>query len=113
MSGPLDDVQDRFEVLQQRLSSWRDAVFGLVTEYDGDPADGRAADDVLADDFYVHLVVGVPEDATEPLLDDVVEIVDEAAQLVVQRLFDAGYTVPEWGVGRGDLDMGEAAEEAT
>jgi hypothetical protein len=152
MSGPLDDVQERFEVAQQRLSAWRDAVLGLVSEYDGDPADGRAAQDprleaaedafseakwdfhsaamralgleipdddgaedetVLADDFYVHLVVGVPEDATEPLLDDVVEIVDNAAQLVVQRLFGAGYAVPEWGVSRGDPDMGESPEEAT
>ncbi|HEX6578901.1 MAG TPA: hypothetical protein VF082_11080 [Jiangellaceae bacterium] len=152
MSGPLDDVQERFEVAQQRLSAWRDVVLGLVTEYDGDPADGRAAQDprleaaedafseaewdfryaamralgleipdddgaedetVLADDFYVHLVVGVPEDGTGPLLDDVVELVDEAAQPVVERLFEAGYIVPEWGVGRGDLDIGEAPEEAT
>jgi hypothetical protein len=75
--------------------------------------DGAEDETVLADDFYVHLVVGVPEDATEPLLDGVVEIVDNAAQLVVQRLFDAGYAVPEWGVGRGDPYKGEGPEEAT
>jgi hypothetical protein len=101
MSGRLDDVQERFEVAQQRLSAWRDAVLGLVSEYDGGPTDGRAAQDPRL------------EAAEEPLLDDVVEIVDNAAQLVVQRLFDAGYTVPEWGVGRGDPDMGEGPEEAT
>jgi len=152
MSGPLDDVQERFEVAQQRLSASRDAVLGLVNEYDGDPADGRAAKDprleatedafsdaewdfhsaamrglgleipdddgaedetVFADDFYVHLVVGVPEDATEPLLDDVVEIGDGAARRLVQRLFDAGYTVLDWGVSRGDPYMDEGPGEAT
>jgi hypothetical protein len=45
MSGPLDDAQERFEVAQQRLSASRDAVLGLATEYDGDVADGWAAQD--------------------------------------------------------------------
>jgi hypothetical protein len=55
MSAPLDDVQERLEVAQQRLSASRDAVLGLAAEYDGDLADGWAAQDprreAAQDDF--------------------------------------------------------------
>ena len=147
MIDPNDELHERFEIVQQRLSAWHDTVIGLATEHGtngskgfrdprleaamdafaeaesvyqdeamrvlGLELDDQEQEQMLADNFFVHLVVGVPEDGTGPRLNDAVAIVDSAAEVIAQRLFDAGYFVTEWGVSSGELEMGRGPEEGT
>ncbi len=42
MSDPAVELQERYELLRQRLSAWPEAVVGLATEYGIDAPNGKA-----------------------------------------------------------------------
>jgi hypothetical protein len=105
LSDPrLEAAQDSF---YEGLADFEEStlpVLGLVRE--DTPVDPDTALALTADDFFLHFVVGVPEDAPSPRLDDAFEIVHRAGHDAAERLMDAGFEVPTFAASRGELDLG-------
>ncbi|MDQ1670389.1 MAG: hypothetical protein QOE40_2450 [Actinomycetota bacterium] len=105
LSDPrLEAAQDSF---YESLADFEEStlpVLGLVPQEQ--PVDSDAALALTADDFFLHFVVGVPEDAPSPRLDDAFEIVHQAGHDAAERLMDAGFEVPTFAASRGELDLG-------
>ena len=100
-----DDALSRYHVAMGRaLGLEEDASAGSAGADDGLP-------DLLADDFFVHLVIGVPEGTPERKLDGAIDLVDEMSGSLVARVEAAGFVVPEWGVSRGEPDVEDYEDE--
>jgi hypothetical protein len=87
---------------------------GADDEEDDGPGDGATEEQLPSDVFAVNLVVAVPEHADPARLDDVLDVLDTAADAVIGQLEAAGFLVPELGLSRG-LDDGpddEALDDA-
>jgi hypothetical protein len=109
LSDPrLEAAQDGF---YESLADFEEStlpVLGLAREETSVESDALA---LTADDFFLHFVVGVPEDAPAPRLDDAFEIVHRAGHEAAERLIDAGFEVPTFAASRGELDLGGLDEE--
>jgi hypothetical protein len=105
LSDPrLEAAQDSF---YEGLADFEEStlpVLGLVR--DDAPVDSDAALALTADDFFLHFVVGVPEDAPSARLDVAFEIVHQVGHDAAERLIDAGFEVPTFAASRGELDLG-------
>jgi hypothetical protein len=108
LSDPrLEAAQDRF---YEGLSDFEEStlpVLGLVP--DESPAGPEAM--LSADDFFLHFVVGVPDEAEAGRLDEAFEIVHQAGHETAERLMDAGFEVPTFAASRGELDLGGSDDE--
>ena len=110
LSDPrLEAAQDSF---YETLSDFEEStlpVLGLVAEEPVVDTDAVLA--LTADDFFLHFVVGVPEGAPSPRLDDAFEIVHQAGHEAAERLMQAGFEVPTFAASRGELDLGGLDDE--
>ncbi|QJW37266.1 hypothetical protein [Cellulosimicrobium protaetiae] len=77
-------------------SVWDPQDEAAVDDEDASPADVH--DDTFTLDYVVMTRPGGPD------LDDVLGLLDRWGHEARERLVDAGYAVPEWGVGRGEDD---------
>lgn len=103
-----DDALAEIDVRRQFAAA---DVLGITDgELDEEDLEGDGGG-VLADDFFVHLVVGVADDTDAERLDSVLHIVDRASGEIVDRLVDDGFVVPQWGVSRGELLLDDFDEE--
>jgi hypothetical protein len=98
----LESAADAFDDALAQFHVAMGQVLGLEPDADDEEV---PAMDLLADDFFVHLVIGVPEGTSERKLDAAIDLVDEVAGTLVARVEAAGYAVPEWGVSRGEPDL--------
>ena len=108
----LESAADAFDAALARYHEAMASALGL--EPDAEDEDEAAEDtglDLVADDFFVHLVIGVPDGTSERRLDAALDVVDEAATSLVDRVQAAGFTVPEWGVSRGEPDLDDLEED--
>lgn len=71
---------------------------GADEEVDEDASPADVQDDTFTLDYVVMTHPGGPD------LDDVVGLLDRWGHEARERLVEAGYAVPEWGVGRGADD---------
>ena len=71
---------------------------GADEEVDDDASPADVQDDTFTLDYVVMTHPGGPD------LDDVVGLLDRWGHEARERLVEAGYAVPEWGVGRGADD---------
>jgi hypothetical protein len=116
--NPLADprLEAAADTFQDALGRYEEATLRLLGIEPVDepeatrPDDGHGGEAVLVDDFFVHLVVGVREGEPGSRLGGALEVIDDAALGVVERLDEAGYVVPEYEVSRGGPDLGEEDE---
>jgi hypothetical protein len=100
LSDPrLEDAQNRF---YDALSTFEEAslpVLGLQLE---EPDEKAEPDEpVLAEDFFLHFVVTVGEGESTDRFNDALRVIDECGFLVLERLEEAGFHVPEFGTSYG------------
>lgn len=107
----LESAADAFDEALSRYHLAMSTALGLEVEPDEEPDDDGSAADLVADDFFVHLVIGVPDGTPERRLDAALDVVDEAASSLVDRIQAAGFAVPEWGVSRGEPDLDDLGDE--
>jgi hypothetical protein len=105
----LESAAEAFDDALSRFHGAMGHVLGL--EPDESDEEELPSSDMLADDFFVHLVIGVPEGSPERKLDAAIDLVDEVAGTLVARVEAAGYAVPEWGVSRGEPDLDGFADD--
>jgi hypothetical protein len=101
----LESAAEAFDDALSRFHGAMGRTLGLEPDSDSSDEEEMPSSDLLADDFFVHLVIGVPEGSPERKLDAAIDLVDEVAGTLVARVEAAGYAVPEWGVSRGEPDL--------
>ena len=113
----LNAAEEAFDDALSDVHSAAGVVLGLPPlvpvgphEVDLTDEDDDAAD-LVVDEFFLHLLVGVPADRPEEMLDQALSAVDEGALQLVERLEGAGFVVPTYSVSRGEPDEWDDEDE--
>jgi hypothetical protein len=98
-----------FDTLHEALGMHPDLTSSVWDPDDQEADDDTAPSDVVTDTFTLDYVVVAPPGG--PDLDEVLGLLDRWGHEARERLTEAGYAVPEWGVGRGDADDESSEDE--
>lgn len=114
----LNAAEEAFDDALSDVHSAAGVVLGLPPLLPvGDPDEVDLTDedddgaDLVVDEFFLHLLVGVPSDRPEEMLDQALAAVDEGALQLVERLEAAGFVVPTYSVSRGEPDEWDGEDE--
>jgi hypothetical protein len=103
----LEAAQDAFYTALGEFEAATLPVLGMIV-LDGE--DGEAGE-VLEDDFFVHLVVGVSEDDLPERLGAALDLVSAAGAELSARLESAGFTVKHLAASRGELELDDIDDD--
>jgi hypothetical protein len=100
----LEAAEERFDEALQDFNVAAERVLG-VTEVDDvilDDDTDELPEVLVAEDYFVHFVVGADEGVDPERFQEALEIIDAAAFSILERLEEAGFDVPTFSTSRGD-----------
>jgi hypothetical protein len=95
----LEDAQDRF---YEALAGFEEASLPVLGLEPAEMAAAEPQESAVADEFFLHFVVALPDGQPPQRFDEALQIVDQCGFHVLEKLEEAGFHVPQFGSSRGE-----------